>query len=58
MNILNHLYKFIKQSEGQTLTEYALLGLLILLVVIGVLTLLGDTLSALIGNFITAAFGG
>lgn len=58
MHILNYLSKFIKRTKGQTLTEYAILGLLILLVVIVVLTLLGETLSALYDNFITTAFGG
>jgi Flp pilus assembly pilin Flp len=57
MQILNLLYKFIKRVEGQTLTEYAILGLLILLAVIAVVTFFGQTLSALIDNFVTAAFG-
>lgn len=57
MHILNYLFIFIKRKEGQTLTEYGILGLLILLVVIVVLSILGDTLSALYNNFITTAFG-
>lgn len=58
MHILNYLSRFFKREEGQTLTEYGILVLLILLVVILVLSLLGNTLSALYNNFITTAFGG
>ena len=57
MKIINLLNRFLRDPEGQTLTEYAIIGLLVLLAVIVVLTILGESLSALFENFITTAFG-
>lgn len=54
MNLIRFGLYLLADEEGQTLSEYALILFLIMLVAVGALTLFGQSVSALITNFVNA----